>query len=628
MSRARPQSIAPPDAAAARGIWWLGLGLVAAALAAYHNSFSVPFQFDDREAILDNASIRQLGEWRQVLLPPSNGTGVTGRPLVNLALAVDQAIGSGSAVAFHVTNFLCHAGAGLVLFGLLRRTLVRPMWHARVRRDAAWLAALAALLWLVHPLQTESVTFIIQRTEVLVSLFYLLALYGLARSAEPGAARGWVWLAVAAGALGMASKEVMVTMPVVALLYDRTFLAGTFREAWRQRARVHLGLMATWLVLAALLWHMGGSRGTAAGFGLGATWWNYALKQCEAIVHYLRLVGWPHPLVVDYGAVVIGDPRLVWPQALLLVVLVAGTVAALRWRPVWGFAGAMFFIVLSPSSSVVPLVAQTMAEHRMYLPLAPVVAAVVLGCHAWWGRRLWVAGLALAAGWGALTERRNVVYQDEISLWRDTAARQPDNPRAHLWLAASLKRAGRVNEAVAEYQATLRLNPWEPNANANYADILVHSNLSDLLRQLGRRDEAIAHGETAVKLKPELAEAHCNLGIALADAGRLDEALPHYREALRLKPNYPTAGNNLAVALMNQGRLDAALAQIDATLRLSPGDARSRNTRGVILANLGRRDEAGREFERAVALDPADAVARENLRKLRAEEAAAPAPKP
>ena len=635
-----------------RAVWLAAAGIVLGGLAAYHGSFSLPFVFDDQFAIVENPTIRHLWPLGDVLWPPPGGSGVGGRPLVNLTLALNYAFGGESVTGYHAANLAIHLLGGLVLFGLLRRTLVRPVWSARVRADAVPLAAVVAVGWVVHPLQTESVTCVVQRTELLVGLCYLLTLYCLVRATEPGAARRWGAASVATCLLGMTAKEVMVTAPVVALLFDRTFLAGSFREAWRQRRLLHGGLMATWLMLAWLVWRMGGSRGEAAGFGLGVTPWSYALKQCEAVPHYLRLVFWPRPLVVDYGTGVVENLGAVWPQALGLGALAAGTILAWKRGSKLGFAGAAFFIVLAPSSSVVPLVAQTMAEHRIYLPLAVVVTALALGLHALIGRRVRWAGLALAVVLSALTVQRNETYRSALTLWRDTVAHRPDNSRAHLCLGMALMGAGQAAEAEREFESALRLNPAEPTAHNNLGQLLadrgrleearahfaaalrakpnlaeIHANLADTLRELGRLDEAVREGEAAVRLKPDLAEAHCNLGLALAARGDRPAAVRHYRDALRLKPDYPAAGNNLGIALMESGQLAEAQARIEQVLRAKPDFADAHNTRGIILAKLGRAAESEAEFAAALRLKPDYAQARENLRVMRAMKNQ-PEPKP
>ena len=244
------------------------------------------------------------------------------------------------------------------------------------------MAAIIALIWAVHPLQTESVTYTVQRAESLMGLFYLLMLYGLARgAAAPPAAvlRGIFWYGVSALAclMGMATKEVMASAPLMALLYDRTFLAGSFREAVRRRWGYYLALVATWPVFEEVLVSSWG-RGS---FGAGVSPWRYLGTQCGAVAHYLWLCLWPTPLVLDYGRPLAHGAAEIVPYAVLVAALVLATVVALwRW-PKLGFLGAFFFVILAPSSSVVPQIRQTIAEHRMYLPLAAVATLVVVAAQ-------------------------------------------------------------------------------------------------------------------------------------------------------------------------------------------------------------------------------------------------------
>ncbi len=361
----------------------LGAVVVIAAVLAWRGALGVPFLFDDTKAIVENPTIRSLARIGDVLSPPVGGTGVAGRPIVNLTLALDFAFGGLDPRGYHATNLLLHAAAALLLFGFVRRTLRRT----RLAGSADVVGVAVAMVWSVHPLQTESVACVIQRTELLAGFFLLLTLYAFARGIEEPRSRLWPVVSVAASALGMASKEIMVVAPVLAWLFDRSFAAGAGRAAWVQRRAWHLALAATWLVLLALLLRMGGTRGTAAGLGLGTSWWSYALRQCEAIPAYLGLALWPHPLVLDYGTDVVTNPLAVLAPGLLLLGLVAATLLALARWPRVGFVAFSFFAILAPSSSVVPLVTQTMAEHRMYLPLAAVVALAVLAAHRMLGAR-------------------------------------------------------------------------------------------------------------------------------------------------------------------------------------------------------------------------------------------------
>jgi tetratricopeptide (TPR) repeat protein len=578
-----------------------GVVIALSALAVYWNSFSGPFVFDDLPAIVDNASIRHLADLGAVLHPPQDGSSVTGRPLVNLTFALNYAWGGLNPAGYHAFNLVVHLLAGLALFGLVRRTLLKPVFRGRYTDSAPLLGTAIALLWVVHPLLTESVTFIVQRTESLMGLCFLAAFYFFSRATDitPAAKVGLV-LTVACSALGMAFKEVMVTAPFLILLYDRTFVAGTFRDALRQRRWFYVGLAASLVPLLWLVVGGGGTRGSGAGLGLGITWWSYALKQCEAIVLYLRLSLWPHPLVLDYGVGVVTDVRVVAPQLLGLLLLGIGTLVALLRRPALGFLGAWFFVILAPSSSVMPLIGQTVAEHRMYLPLAAVIAGVVLGLFAWLGRRSAAVFAVLAVVAGSLTVQRNQDYRDSLTLWRDTVLKQPGNYRAHYNLAVELgKQPGKMSEAIAEYERTIQLQPNYPEAHNNLAIALA--------QEPDRADEALAHYETALQLRPTLTDAHYNLAVELGRRpGRSAEAVAHYEAALRLRPDYPEAHNNLAVELAKlPGRLPEAIAHYEAALQARPDYPEAHfGLANALAATPGRLDDAVTHYNAALQLRP------------------------
>ena len=229
---------------------------------------------------------------------------MSGRPLLNLSLAINYAI-SGTAVwSYHALNLAIHVLAGLTLFAIVRRTLRRPVLAGRFGPSANALALAVSALWLWHPVQTESVTYLSQRAESLMGLFYLLTLYCFIRGAETNAngdRRLWFPLSVLACLAGIATKEVIVTAPVLVFLYDRTFISGSFAGAWRRHWPLYVALAATWLPLGCL---MVSPHHWAVGFGQGVAWWAYGLTECRVVVKYLLLAFWPHPLVFDYGMVV------------------------------------------------------------------------------------------------------------------------------------------------------------------------------------------------------------------------------------------------------------------------------------------------------------------------------------
>jgi tetratricopeptide (TPR) repeat protein len=529
--------------------------------------------------------------------------------------------------------------AGLTLFGIVRRTvLIADRLSATAR--PVLLALAVALLWTLHPLQTESVTYLSQRTESLAGLCCLLTLYCFIRGAGGGSS-WWQAGTVTAGLFGVATKETMACAPVLILLYDRTFVSGTLRSAWRRHCGTYLGLAGTWLLLA---WLVSGThhRGGSAGYGLGVGIWNYGLTQCRAILIYLKLALWPSPLIFDYGTAIAGWTAS-WPQALAIFLLLAATAWSLVYRPVCGFLAASFFLLLAPSSSFVPVITQTIAEHRVYLPLAAVALLVVLGVERWAGKAGLPLVLLMAAALGIATAHRNRDYRSEQVLWADTTGKCPDNPRAHYNLGVILAKSHQSAAAAEQFEAALRLNP-------NYAD--AHEDLGVVLADLrGRLMEAIDHYAAALRLKPDDPEIENNLGIALARVpGRMPEAIAqferalrrqpsdaaaqynlanalastpgetagaivHYREALRLKPGNAEAHNNLGIALAHiPGRLPEAIEQYEQAIRLEPDNGDMHNNLGAALgASPGRLREAISEYQQAVQLDPANASAQFNL---------------
>lgn len=578
-----------------RGADWPALAggavLAAAAAAAYGRTLSVPFLFDDETSVAGNPTLRHLGS---ALWPPVDAT-VGGRPVLNLSLALNYSISGASAWSYHAANLAIHVLASLALFGIVRRTLA-----LRRPNGAAAVGFCAALLWSLHPLLTESVTYVIQRAESLMGLFYLLTLYCFIRGAGSGprGRRGWYALCVCACALGMGTKEVMVSAPLVVLLYDRTFLCGGLREAWGRRRWLHSSLGATWLVLACLVLSTQG-RAATVGFGSGVSAWQYACTQAPAIVHYLRLCVWPRPLIFDYGMVLALPSPWVLASALLIAALAAATAWALLRRPAAGFLGFFFFAVLAPSSSFIPVVTETVAEQRMYLALIPVAVLGVVALHRWLSRAALPLSLILAAGLGWGTWERNGDYRSAESIWADTVAKVPGNERAQYNLGCVIQgEPGRLDEAVADFEKAILIAPDYYRA---------HCNLGIALQSLGRTPEAIAQYEEALRLKPDLVEAHNGIGNALLAAGRMPEAIAHYQQAIVLKPDYVEAHNDLGCALAKvKGREGEAVAQFGEALRLEPGFMAAHFNLANTLNAMGRAEDAVAEFEAALRLKPDD----------------------
>jgi hypothetical protein len=362
-----------------RQLHWGAVVVAIIAALVYAPAIKAPLSFDDDIAIRRNSTIRRLWPISVPLRPPEN-TPVSGRPVVNYSFALNHALnnalgvdqtpdpgGPSKTVSYHVVNLLLHLGCGLLLFGLLRRTLALPQlasWWSAGGLTAEQVAGAVSALWVLHPIQSEAVNYLTQRTELLVSLCYLATLYAAARAGDAGtvrARRGWSAAAVVACLLGMGSKEVMVSAPLMVVLYDRAFRYPSWR-ALAARRGFYVALGATWVVLGALL--AGAPRAGSVGFQAGMPWYQYLYTQGWAIAHYLRLTLWPDQLVVDYGTRPVTDWRGI-PGMLLLGAGLALTLVSWRRVSQWGaiaFLGAWFYLILGPSSSVVPIVTEVAAE--------------------------------------------------------------------------------------------------------------------------------------------------------------------------------------------------------------------------------------------------------------------------
>ncbi|HUI08152.1 MAG TPA: tetratricopeptide repeat protein [Verrucomicrobiae bacterium] len=542
--------------------------VIGAGLLAYQNSFTGPFIYDDVPSIRENRTIRHLWPIWQCLSPPHRDwLTVEGRPLINLSLAINYALDGYDVWGYHALNLAIHLLAGLTLLGIVRRTLRQPRLRDRFGGAADGVALAVAVLWTVHPLQTESVTYVVQRAESIMGLLYLLTLYCFIRGAESREAYVWYGLCVAACALGMASKEVMASAPLMVMLYDHAFLSGSIREAWRRRWPLYVALAGTWILLGVVLVSAGiFAKASTNAQGMGLNWWEYLATEPNVILHYLRLSVWPHPLCFDYYGWPVAQT---WMSAVAFVVVLAVAVAASAWawkmNSAWGFLGAWFFLILAPSSSLIPLDSPAY-EHRMYLSLAAVIVLVVLGIHAVFGRHMVTVVTILTIGLGFLTWQRNRDYRSERVIWEDTVAKWPTNPRAQYNLGGTLQREGQLQRATEHYDRVLRLDPRFARAYFGRT----YNNLGMISKEQKHYEQAVEYFRQALRNQPNLLEAHINLGFVLAVMGRYEESLGQFRQALQINPDSAEIHNDLGVALMKKGSIEEAIQHFSEALRVRP----------------------------------------------------------
>jgi tetratricopeptide (TPR) repeat protein len=635
--------------------------IVLAGVLTYWNGLTVPFLFDDFAGIVRNPQIRDLSNWGQVFSPPSD-TGVAGRPLAHLSFAVNYAFGGLDVRGYHLVNIALHVLCGLLIFGLVRRTLDAVRVSESLGVPSVGLACAVALLWIVHPLNTEVVDYLSQRTESMMALCYLLTLYASLRATGAPNPRRWLAAAVVACAAGMACKESMVTAPVMVVVFDRVFVFESLGEAFRQRWRFYSGLAAGWLLLAGLL--ASHSAISSGGFATAhSTRWNYLLNQAILVTRYLRLAIWPRGLVFYYGwarPLTLGD---VWPYALFLALLIAATTAALVRRPRVGFLGVWVFITLAPTSSFAPIAAEVGAERRMYLPLIAIVALVVIGVAALRPRfrtrradlkvrqdagsedpayvlPLLALVLATAVALSAVTMARTREYASALTIAQTTLARWP-TPNAHQLVGQELAAAGQHEEAIRHLREAVAGYP--PARYSLGSELFAAGRLGEAIEQLqafvveepsiapvksARRmlarafaarhemRQAIEQLQLVLAASPSDVAAHGLLADALATEHRFAESVTHYQAFLSAQPGDADAWTGLGVALVATGKGAEAVAAFRNAVGAVPGNGHFRVNLARALLDQGDPAGAGEQAQQAVALDANDPAAHEVLGRV------------
>ena len=594
--------------------------VLVAALVVYARTFGVPFVFDDEHAVVQNLRIRELS--------PALFAGE--RPLVDLTLALNYAVGGLHVVGYHVLNLALHVACGLLLFDLARRTFRLTHVLPGHEDDAA---LFAALVFVVHPLQTEAVTYVIARSELLMAVCYLATLDLVARAEMRPASRAASWAAaILFCALGMAAKPIMVTAPLAVWWLARCVLEPPARaglsfgggarpvEAAPRRGPLFLGLLASWLVLVVLIAER---RHPGAGFDIDLAPLDYLRTQFGVTWHYFRLLVWPRGQTLDYDwplaerwtepAVVV--PLLGWiALAALLVWLIRRRHrAAAFWL---GFA----VLSLLPSSSIVPI-ADLAFEHRMYLTVGgfAVLAALALGGAAARVPRLAaVAGLAIVVALGWVAVARNELWRDPVALWMDALGKAPAKQRIYRNLAEAYQRRGDQNGmrrvALAEAETLERLHRARPH------DARVMTALGNALARLGRVEEALAAVSEAVRLDPRDPVSRAAQGALLMQLARPEEAIPQLEmaEALIEGRTGWTDLDTMRIVQVNLGWAYAAVGRNEDALRVlreaaADDNVSALNNLGSVLGRVGQWEEAKRVLERAQQRDPEDPNVQSNL---------------
>jgi len=584
------------------------IALSVLAVVIYSSAFHGPFIFDDGMYISKNPLIKNLGNF----WPPSGP-----RYLGYLSFALNFRISGLDTFGFHLVNVMIHIVNGLLVYALVTATFRTP-WMERAQvedkeRVAFVLALIVSVLFIVHPVQTQAVTYMAQRFASLATLFYLLSLVSYIRwrlSSGPKAFKVFLYIVALASAIAAQNtKEISFTLPVMIVLYEGVFFGWD-----KKRIPALIPLILTLIIIPlAILGPEAGFGGGGSGIGeitrelqirdlTALSRHDYLVTQFRVIVTYLRLIVFPVNQTLDYDYPLftsIFSPEPLLSFLFLLSIVILSVWIFVKSRRVNCALGLLFsagvfwfFITLSIESSIIPI-NDLIFEHRLYLAMPG--AALAFGSALLYGARF-VPGNRSAASAAALalmiavvvsvplsvaTYMRNTVWADEVVFWEDAVVKSPMKAR-------------------------------------------VHNNLGSVYYRKGDLARAMDEFKRAIELKPNFADAHYNLGVAYKDIGRMDDAILEFEAAVTFQPAKANAHNNLGLAYLSKGRIEDAVGEFSATIRLEPGNYRAHNLLGLAYKYLGRYDEAVAEFETALSINPGFEDAYENLRYIELKRGGGP----
>jgi tetratricopeptide (TPR) repeat protein len=561
----------------------------------YANTLESPITFDGKDAIANNP----LVQWTEIswdgtkrLLFENSGL-KSHRPLPYISFALNYYFDQYNVAGYHIVNIIIHIITGILLYYFGRITLNISKLNGK-HDPLSLIPLFAALIWLAFPVQTQSVTYIYQRTNSMAAMFYLLSLllYAKGRLSGGGGKKWGLFIGAAlAGILALGSKEIAATLPFFLFLYEWYFFRNLSR-AWLKRCLPYLaGILFVFIVVAVLYLGIDPIQKIMAGYGpRDFTLTERVLTQFRVVVHYMTLIFFPHPsrLNLDHDFAIshsLLDPISTITSLGIILALIALAIYLGKRAPLISFCLLWFFGNLVIESSVMGL--EIIFEHRTYLPSMLVFLMLVTLAFRylrskWLSVGLMCAVLIIFSAW---TYQRNRVWGDNITLWQDCVNKSPKKARPHANLGDALVARGRLDEAIDRYSEALL------QKSGHRFLYKVHNNLGVALFKKGKIEEAMVHYRETLRAKPDYAPAQYNLGDALVAQEKLGEAITHYSLALRLDPGLVAAHNNLGIALFKRGKIGEAIAHFREALRIKPDHSYAYKNLQVALA----KQESGRE---------------------------------
>jgi len=617
---------------------------------AYHNSLNAPFILDDIAKIVGNPDIKQLGNIKTKLVYPYNKEFQSferndpSRPLVYLTLTINYLIGKLNPFSYHFFNLLIHILNGLLLFFLAKEII-----HYVYKEEFNIFALLAAVFFIVHPINTTVVSYIFSRSDLLATFFYVLALLFFIKTFK--VARKYYAFSLLSFILALSSKQIAVTLPAIVLVFDYIFLSNFDIKRVASRISYHVPFWVIFLLyLLFRYFYLGGIGDLEAA----STWsrWTYFINQPYIILRYLQLLLVPVGVCFDHGL----KPGRLLEFRIFISILILLSMGILIYKiyckktgisKMVLFCALWFFVILSPTSSLFPT-ASPLHENRLYLAgfgfyifLILLYFLIFRKMKLYIRHRIWIYFSLMVIHiliLGALTIGRNRLYQDPVLQWKDVISKYPEKERAYNNLGVLYKDRKEYDSAIKEYQKALEIDPnyayayynlgivyhdlgeqnraleaYQKSIELNPRNVDAHNNLGALYKELKRYDSAIREYRKALEIKQGNFKTHYNLGILYSEFKEYDKAIESYRRALELNPDYIRAYNNLGVLHKEKKEYGKAIQEYRKAIELNPKSAGVYNNLGIAYYEQKEYDQAINAYQKALEIDPEYADVYSNL---------------
>jgi len=627
----------------------------------YSNSFHASFHLDDHN-IINNPNLHPknltVSEVKKGFYAHPTIENILYRPVASLTFALNYYIGRLEVFGYHVVNVSIHFITAFFLYLLIGLTLRLPFLKERYGKDAYHIAFLTGALWATHPVQTQAVTYIIQRMTSMAAMFYVMSLYFYAKGRLGVGSKKPFYFAICSisAILAFYSKENTATLLPIIIIYEVFFFQKIDWKRCIKSIRSYLPPLIV-LTILELFWLVSHINITGLEISYGHrdfSLWERVFTQLRVIIHYLTLLIYPssNRLNLDYDFPVshsLFDPPTTFLSMMVIIGLITWSLYVAKKKPLISFCILWFFINLVIESSIIAL--EMVFEHRLYLPsmgffvLVATAFIKAMDYLQFKQKARYILAMALCVllllqAMGTYT--RNFVWRDELTLWTDCARKSPRKPRVHQHLGLAYCQIKRYDLAVNEFQTVIKLGPrdlehavkaynalglvygekeqfeaamkqFQKAISLDHNNAITHYNLADLYRKFGLYDRAIEEYVRVIRLNPGLADAYYNLACLYQELKRYDEAVEEYLKAIRADSDKLEAYNNLGFIYNHKGLYQEAIGWLKRGMEIDPCYIRFYGNLGIAYKNLGMQEEAVNILTKAREIDPKNVILRLRL---------------